>query len=69
MITKNKIAEESEELGEKQLVLAVGLHDSWFENITYLLTCGQCPEGLTTRKRRNIKLKVAMYVIWHGKLF
>ena len=36
-IAKNGIFEESEELGEKKLVLVVGLQDSWFKNITYLL--------------------------------
>ena len=69
VITKNKIAEESEELREKQLVLVVGLHDLWFENISYLLTYGECLEDLTTRQRRDLKLKVAKYVIWDGKLF
>ena len=67
-IAENKIAKESEELGEKQLVLAVGLYDSWFENISYLLTYGEL-EGLTTRQKRDLKLKVAKYVIWDGKLF
>ena len=49
VIGENKVTKESEELGEKQLVLAIGLHDSWFKNITYLLTYGECPEGLTVR--------------------
>lgn len=48
-IAENKIAEESKELGEKQLVLVVGLYDSWFENISYFLTYGECLEVLTTR--------------------
>ena len=69
VILENKIIEESKELGEKQLVLAVDLHDLWFENITYFLTFGECLEGLTTRKRRDLKLKLATYVIWDGKLF
>ena len=68
-IAENKIAEESKELGEKQLVLVVVLHDPWFENITYLLTYGECLEGLTARQRRDLKLKEAKYVIWDGKLF
>ena len=49
VIAENKITEELEELGENQLVLVVDLHDPWFENITYLLTYGECTEGLTTR--------------------
>ena len=51
------------------MVLVVGLYDSWFENISYLLTYGECVEGLTARQRRDLKLKVAKYVIWDGKLF
>ena len=35
---ENKITGELEEVGEKQLVLAIGLYNSWFENITYILT-------------------------------
>ena len=65
-IVENKVVEESE---EKQLVLAVGLHDTWFEDIAYFLTYGECLEGLTARQRRYLKLKVAKYVIWDGKLF
>ena len=33
-IAENKTTGESEESDEKQLVLAVGLYDSWFENIS-----------------------------------
>ena len=50
-------------------MLAIGLHDSWFEDITYLLIYGECPKGLTTRQRRDLKLKSAKKVIWDGKLF
>ena len=69
VIVENKITEESEELGEKKLVLAIGLYDSWFENISYLLTYGECPEGLTARQKWDLKLKVAKYVICDVKLF
>ena len=62
-IAKNKISGESEESSEKQLVLAIGLYDSWFENISYLLTYGECLEGLTMRQRRDLKLKATKYVI------
>ena len=68
-IVEKKINRELEELGEKQLVLAVGLYDSWFENISYLLTYGGCPEGLIARQRRDLKVKAAKYVIWDRKLF
>ena len=50
-------------------MLAVGLYDSWFENISYFLTYGKCQEGLNAKKKRDLKLKVAKYVIWDGKLF
>lgn len=69
VIAENKIVEALEELGEKQLILAIGLYDSWFENISYLLTYGECPEGLTVRQRRDLKLKAAKYIIWDGTLF
>ena len=68
-IVEKKIARESGELGEKQLVLAVGLYDSWFENISYFLSYGECPDGLNAKKRRDLRLKAAKYVIWDGKLF
>lgn len=68
-IAENKVTEEPEELEEKKLVLDIGLYDSWFENISYLLTYAECPEGLTTKQRRDLKLKEAKYVIWDGKLF
>ena len=50
-------------------MLVVGLYDSWFENISYLLTYGEFPEGLNARQRRDLKLKVAKYVVWDGNLF
>ena len=50
-------------------MLAVGLYDSWFENISYLLTYGECREGLNAKKIRDLKLKAAKYVIWDGKIF
>ena len=50
-------------------MLAVGLYDSWFENISYFLTYGECLEGLNAKQRRDLRLKAAKYVIWDGKLF
>ena len=49
--------------------MAVGLRDTWFEDITYFLTYVECLEGLTTRKRRGLRLKATKFVIWDGKLF
>ena len=66
---KNKTTGESEESDEKQLVLVVGLYDSWFENISYFLTYGECLEGLNAKQRRDLRLRAAKYVIWDGKLF
>ena len=68
-IVENWIFEELEESAKNQLVLPIGLYDSWFENISYFLTYGECPEGLTAKKRRDLKLKATKYVIWDGKLF
>ena len=50
-------------------MLAIGLYDSWFKNISYFLTYGECPKGLNAKQRRDLKLKAAKYVIWDGKLF
>ena len=66
---ENKAIGESKESKEKQLVLIVGLQDTWFEDIVYFLTYGECPKGLTTRQRRDLRLKVARFLIWDGKLF
>lgn len=63
-IAENRIVEEIKKLGEKQLVSVVGMQDSWFENIAYLLTYEECPEGMTARQKRDLKFKVAKYVIW-----
>ena len=68
-IAENKRIEEPEEPEEKQLVLAVGLRDTWFEDIVYFLTYGDCPEGLNERQRRDLRLRAAKFVIWDGKLF
>lgn len=48
-IVESKVMEESKESEEKQLVLAVGLQDTCFEDIVYFLTYGECPEGLTVK--------------------
>ena len=62
-IVENKRIEELEESEEKQLVLAVGLQDAWFEDIVYLLTYGDCPERLNARQRRDLRLRVAKFAI------
>ena len=46
---ENRIVKETKESRERQLVLAVGMKNSWFENIAYLLTYGEFLEGMTTR--------------------
>lgn len=60
---------EEEEPAANQLVLNVSLQDPWFENIAYFLTYGECPEGLTAKQRRDLKLKATKYVIWEDKLY
>ena len=47
----------------------MSIQDPWFKNITYLLTYSEFPEGLKTKKRRDIKLKATKYVILDDKLF
>ena len=44
-IVENKVVGELEESEEKQLVLAVGLQDTWFEDIAYFLTYGEMSRG------------------------
>lgn len=50
-------------------VLTVSLLDPWFANNAYFLTYGDCPEGLTYKQRRDLKIKAAKYVIYDDKLY
>ncbi|XP_059077844.1 uncharacterized protein LOC131876445 [Cryptomeria japonica] len=54
------IAESKEEVTEElPLVLFVGLQDSWFVDVAYYLTYGDCPEHLSMKEKRNLRLKAA----------
>lgn len=45
-------------------ILIVSLQDEWFSDIAYFLTYGQCPKHLSSKQKRDLKLKAAKYVIW-----
>lgn len=49
--------------GDIPLSLFIGLKDTWFSNVAYYLTYGECPTHFTTKEQRNLKLKEAKYVI------
>lgn len=36
--------------------------DEWYSNIAYFLTYGECPQHLSFKEKRSIKLKVANFV-------
>ncbi|XP_059067735.1 uncharacterized protein LOC131858500 [Cryptomeria japonica] len=63
------IAENRVEMDEGlPLTLFVGLQDTWFFEVAYYLTYGCCPGHLSTKEKRNLKLKAAKYVIWQDVL-
>lgn len=51
------------------LVLFVGLQDSWFVDVAFYLTYGECPEHLSPKEKRNLRLKAAKYVIFGDVLY
>ena len=64
------VFENEEEIGEEQaLVLFVSLTNSWFSNITYYLTYGECLEHLTGKAKRTLKLRFDMYIIMDDILY
>lgn len=47
----------------------VSLQDPWFSNIAYFLTYDECLDGLTTKKKRDLKNKALRYVIHDDILY
>ena len=47
----------------------VSLQDPWFSNITYFLTYSECPNGSTTKQRRDLRTKALKYVIHDDDLY
>jgi hypothetical protein len=43
--------------------------ESWYENLTYLLHHGTCPENLNPRERRALRLNSAQYRLINSVLF
>ena len=57
-------SKEKEEIEEEMpLVLFIGNVDEWFSNIAYFLTYGECPDHLSPKEKRTLKLKSMKYVI------
>ena len=50
-------------------VFMVSLQDPWFSNIAYFLTFGECPNELTTKKRRYLKTKSLKFAIRDDVLY
>ncbi|XP_059070429.1 uncharacterized protein LOC131860082 [Cryptomeria japonica] len=66
----NLIVESKNEVTEElPLVLFVGLEDSWFADVSYLLTYGDCPKYLSPREKQNLRLKATKYVIFDDVLY
>jgi hypothetical protein len=43
--------------------------ESWYENLTYLLQHGTCPENVNPRERRALRLKSTQYRLINSVLF
>lgn len=64
------ITERKNEVNEElPLVLFVGLQDSWFVDVAYYLTYGDCPTHLSPREKWNMRLKASKYVIFDDVLY
>lgn len=64
------IVESKDEVQEElPLVLFVGLQDSWFADVAFYLTYGECPEHLSPKEKRNLRLKATKYVICNVPTF
>ncbi|XP_059064237.1 uncharacterized protein LOC131856454 [Cryptomeria japonica] len=60
---------ESKEDDSLPLTLFVDHQDSSFTNVAYYLTYGDCPNHISPREKRNLRLKAAKYVISHNILY
>lgn len=73
LITDNKPKEEAiieEEVSEGMpIVLFVSTTDKWYSNITYFLTFCKCPDHLTYKEKRTLKLEFANYVLSNNGLY
>ena len=46
---------------ETTTVLLVSSIDSWFSNVAYFLTYGECPPNMSYKERQNLRLKDTKY--------
>ena len=59
----------SSEEDESPRALMVSLQDPWFSNIAYFLTYGDCPDGLTYKHKRDLRIRSAKYVRYDDQLY
>ncbi|XP_059077939.1 uncharacterized protein LOC131876533 [Cryptomeria japonica] len=52
---------ESREVDSLPLTLFIDHQDSWFTNVAYYLTYGDCPDHLSPREKRNLRLNAAKF--------
>ena len=69
VITEGSSKDEEEMEEEISLVLFIGNVDDQFSNIAYFLTYGECPDHLSPKEKRTLKLKSMKYVIWGDTLY
>lgn len=60
---------ESKEEDSLPLTLFVDHQDSWFTNAAYYLMYGDCPDHISPREKRNLRLKATKYVISNNILY
>lgn len=65
LMAENKFEEEK----NMPLTLFVGHRDSWFTNVSFYLTYGDCSDHLSSREKHNLRSKVVKYIIFDDILY
>ncbi|XP_057819195.2 uncharacterized protein LOC131032281 [Cryptomeria japonica] len=60
-IPEERELDDSEDLPK---VLFISTIDEWYSNIDFFFTYGECPQHLSFKENRSIKLKAAKFVLW-----
>ena len=68
-LCKSLVEDQQDEEEDTPKFLIVSLQDPQFSNIAYFLTYGECPNGLTAKKSRDLKTKAFKYVIHDDVLY
>ncbi|XP_057862524.1 uncharacterized protein LOC131070880 [Cryptomeria japonica] len=61
--------QELDDFEDLSKVLFVNTIDEWYSNIAFFLTYGECPQHLSLKEKRSIKLKAANFVLWDTGLY